>query len=123
MSKYKAEIPMSDVEEPTESVQDWRERQSVIDEDWDSTEDQIMEDFLEHSAFFRKCCDICKKCSKSAVLVRCFSCMKLLCADCDVIFLESNPFHSRWLTSESAWKPLAAMDFVDANGEVFQRGF
>jgi hypothetical protein len=101
--------------------QSWSERQIALDDAWESTREQLLDEYLEHSAFFKTACQRCRmQCHKGHV--RCMSCREVLCHNCDLIVHRKSPFHNRWLTSDYDWKPLLAMEFVNEQGVIGIQG-
>lgn len=104
------------------SGQTWTERQAAIDDDWDAVRGQLMNDYLENSVYFNAICQTCKKKSGLNMLIRCFSCVKVLGNECDATFHGTQPFHNRWLTSMTIWKQLTACDFINNEGSIYKHG-
>ncbi|KAK4007342.1 hypothetical protein OUZ56_012502 [Daphnia magna] len=67
----------------------------------------------------------CEKCSLSPSggrVVKCSTCKKHLCGDCDFFVHSQQPFHNRWLISNESWFSLRTMEFIDSAGKLVEKG-
>ena len=99
----------------------WQERQADHRQHWENNRAIIFESYVSNQPFIRKVtnatsfdlirkCDKCKK-NLDSIVIRCMTCKKHFCNDCDYVLHSLLPFHRRYLeilqplkTSESFYQ-------------------
>lgn len=101
----------------------WAERMENMDSLWEGVRESVYDNFLSKQAYPLVIqCDNCSQSLSGGRAIRCLTCKKHYCGDCDFSFHAQQPFHNRWLVSSDSWYSLKTMEFVDSTGKLVEKG-
>ncbi|XP_045023599.1 uncharacterized protein LOC123467994 [Daphnia magna] len=100
----------------------WAERMENMDSLWEGVRESVYDNFLSKQAYPLVIqCDNCSQSLSGGRAIRCLTCKKHYCGDCDFSFHAQQPFHNRWLVSSDSWYSLKTMEFVDSTGKLVEK--
>lgn len=100
----------------------WTERNCDVFCDWKDVMKTLVDEYCTQFAFTPGPCTECSK-FLSTYIIRCLSCNRKLCSDCDFKIHYCEPFHNRWNTTKGHWRTLMPGEFVsDEEGNIYKKG-
>jgi len=100
--------------------QSWRDQISSIQKEWEINRNKIFETKVSSLAFQKNPCCWCKT-TLDIIYIRCETCRKILCAQCDSKFHSEFLFHDRKAVTLKSLLPLKVMEFVQATGVLIEK--
>lgn len=100
----------------------WKERVESTEKAWKDVFKTLIHDVFSNQAFYISSCGRCG-CKLTSYGIRCNSCAIFYCGDCDLKHHETHLFHQRTLATATSSTCLLVHQFVNANGELFSKGF
>lgn len=99
----------------------WQERQTSIENLWIGERTNILKSYLHKISFIHANCLLCRRILETSA-IRCLTCCKHFCWECDVQIHSKNPFHRRSLMCGSTQQVLKPTVFFDENWEIYEMG-
>ena len=92
----------------------WEARKRTLDENWSSIRQSLFQHSLMQNNIPNKNA-ICGECKLAEACIRCISCLKLLCTDCDNQIHSQLAFHDRQCWNDGFYKGLGNRFTIQQN--------